>query len=464
MISFLLNETSIETEEAPAGSLLSFLRENQALTGTKAGCREGDCGACCVLVGFLDTQGQVEYRSVTSCLFPLHNVQGAHVLTIEGLRPVAPNPIQTAVLDHDASQCGFCTPGFIMSWLAFCLGQKPLNAEAACAAVDGNICRCTGYASLQRAAGQIAEQAAKALAGRDLNALIAAGYLPQSMQNVPQRLLALASQAAEPSFSPAATLLAGGTDLLVQRPLQLLDQATRKLWRPPGERKITLQADRLQLDGTLCISDLESLGTYLPWIPDWPRYLAQIASTPIRNMATLAGNFANASPIGDLSILFLALDAQVLLGREEPERSLPLDRFFLAYRHTDLRPGERIWRVEVPLRPCRFHFIKVAKRRLLDIASVNSAMAIHRGPAGISWLRIAAGGVAPIPLLLQKSAANLQGQRPGAEELSQCLDTAEGEIQPISDVRGSASYKRLLLRQQLIAHFQQLLSPEVQSS
>jgi xanthine dehydrogenase small subunit len=460
MISFLLNETTIETEEAPAGSLLSFLRENQALTGTKAGCREGDCGACCVLVGFLNEQGQVEYRSVTSCLFPLHNAQGAHVLTIEGLRPVAPNPIQTAVLDHDASQCGFCTPGFIMSWLAFCLGDSPLDAGAACAAVDGNICRCTGYASLKRAAGQIAEQAAETLTGRDLNALIAGGYLPQSMQDIPQRLHALARQQGEPPALPCATLLAGGTDLLVQRPLQLLNQATRRLWRPPGKRKITVQPDHLLLDGALCIRDLEVLATHLPWIPDWPDYLAQIASTPIRNMATLAGNFANASPIGDLSILFLALDAQLLLGMEEPERKLPLDRFFLAYRHTDLRPGERIWQVEVPLRPCGFHFIKVSKRRLLDIASVNSAMAIcHR--TGVSWLRIAAGGVAPVPLLLQKSAASLLDKQPCPELLAHCLEQAEGEIQPISDVRGSAAYKRLLLRQQLMAHFQHLLALEV---
>ncbi|MCB1050417.1 MAG: FAD binding domain-containing protein [Acidobacteria bacterium] len=458
MIQFYLNDQRVETDAAPATPLLDFIRTHRDLVGTKAGCREGDCGACCVLLGYLDPQSKhVSYQSITSCLFPLGNVHGTHVVTVEGLQEIAPNPVQTAMVTRGATQCGFCTPGFVMSWMAFALGDGALTGQAAEQAIDGNICRCTGYQSLKQVAQDLTAELNRSLGQRDLSGLVSAGWVPAYFSAIPAQL---ASIPAASAGSGSGRFLAGGTDLLVQIPEQIQEESVVLVHRQPGKRSIRDQGDSLWVDGSATVTDLLNSPCF-DWIPNWTDQLRLISSTPIRNIATVAGNLANASPIGDLSILFLAMDAEISVGIHEPdERRFPLADFFLDYKKLLLNPGERIWGLTIPKGDSRFQFLKVSKRTYLDIASVNSAMRIWLKDNHIQRVALAAGGVAPVPLYLRETSRFLEGKKPDAQIFEQALAIANREIAPISDVRGSAEYKRLLLTQQLKVHFETLFRDE----
>jgi xanthine dehydrogenase small subunit len=459
---FILNYDEVSTD-VPSGMVtLDFLRRNHGLTATREGCREGDCGACMVLLGEL-RNGGVLYRAVNSCLLPVGDLRGRHLVTVEGLNGPALLPIQQAIVDEGATQCGFCTPGFVVSLAGFLLSSPRWDQDAAMDAVAGNLCRCTGYLSVRRAVARLCATLGTAgppsSQAERLSLLVDRRLVPPNLKMISRRLAALAEP---PSPGPAeggtVAWVAGGTDLFAQRPEELQECALHFLSQDDELRGIRVEQGRCAIGAATPLSDIEDSTELQACLPDLQRCLRLVASRSIRHRATISGNIVNASPIGDLTILLLALDAKLTLSDGRHKRTLHLSEFFAGYKKINKRPGELLLDVHFALpRPGTvFHFEKVSRRAHLDIASVNSAMLAECEAGVISVLHLSAGGVAPIPLYLARTAQTLLGKPLTASAARSALASAREEIAPISDVRGSADYKRRLLERLLIAHLLRL--------
>lgn len=449
MTEFWLNDRHIRTSLPKGMPLVDFIRREEGLPGTKVGCREGDCGACVVLEGRL-LNGKVEYLAITACLATLGRAHGRHIVTVEALAGADLNPVQQAICDHAATQCGFCTPGIVMSLTAFCLSRRPASADRAVDALDGNLCRCTGYQSLKTVAAGLAACLPTLPEDRPISWLISKGYIPAWFAGMEERLTAIPL----PEMGEGA-LLAGGTDRMVQAPDEIMAHTPQLLPPDTDWNTIRLEEGDFVIGAGATSTEIIEHKALRDCFPHLPEYGRLIASTPIRNMGTLGGNLANASPIADWAIFFLALDATVVLTGPEGERRLPLSSFFKAYKQLDMKAGERIAALRFPRPPAGhfFHFEKVCKRKHLDIASVNSAAFLVMDGGKIATARISAGGVSPVPLLLKETSRFLTGKAPDEAVLAGAQAIAQQEIAPISDIRGSAAYKRLLLRQLIFAHF-----------
>ena len=454
MLSFILNQSVVRTEERPGMVLLEFIRGVACLSGTKEACREGECGACAVLVGSKQADGSVAYKACASCLLPIGDVDGCHVVTVEGLGGGTLTLVQQLIVEHSASQCGFCTPGIVLSLTGFCLGAEKISYEGAVDALDGNICRCTGYAAIRNAARALCEK----LGGMNdapaerLAALIGSGVVPGYFGGIPARLAQL--RAAPAAAAKDAVLVAGGTDLFVQRPEQLMESELCFLSKRPDLDYVRVEGDVLRVGGAVTIEDFRLSPTVRRHFPALERDFLLHSSAILRNKATLAGNVVNASPIGDATIILLALDARLVIAGEKGSREVPLSKFYLGYKKTDLACGELVSEIVIPLLPAgaRYSFEKVSNRTTLDIAAVNSALRVSTSPDGtITDLRISAGGVAAVPLLLHLDS--FKGRKPDAAAIEAIAKAAEGEARPIDDIRGSAAYKKLLLGRLVRAHF-----------
>jgi xanthine dehydrogenase small subunit len=466
LIRFILNEKIVTTDLAPGTVLLDFIRYHQHLTGTKIGCREGDCGACTVLVGELK-QDELHYQSMTCCLMPIGNAHGKHIVTIEGINTAdhsSLNPIQQAIADAGATQCGFCTPGFVMSLAGFCLSNEESSFKNAIAAIDGNICRCTGYKSIERAANQVAAILKEKNGEEATSFTTEKKILPAYFKNIKHQLLTLSNGQLPTHDSRLMTYLGGGTDLYVQKHDEMTHTGIRFLFDQPGLKGIRQEGNKCIIGPSATVSDLKNSTVVQNAFPSFGQYAKLVSSTPIRNMATIAGNFINASPIGDFTIFFLALDAQVCLTDGKIKRELPLRKLYKGYKTLDKRPQEYIEQVwfELPGKNSLFHFEKVSKRTHLDIASVNTAISITLDKDKIKGAAISAGGVSPVPMYLQKASAFLKDKTITEDLVYGVIEIAQAEISPISDARGSAEYKRLLLGQLIKAHFITLF-PEMEA-
>ena len=459
-IAFILNDREVRTG-LPAGTLLlDFIRNDRRLTGTRVGCREGDCGACTVLLG-TPQRGRVRYQAVVSCLFPLADAAGRHVVTVEGLNATGLTPVQQAIVSEGASQCGFCTPGLVVSLSGFLVNSEDLQADDAVTAIEGNICRCTGYASIRRAVERLLRELRPRLPAPPdrLRALVELGVLPAYFAAIPARLAALpAARPGTRDKKAAAVVMAGGTDLCVQRGPELPARELRLLSRQEGFSAIWPDAERIFIGAAATVSDMMESPLLAAALPRLAASLRLVSSSQIRNRATVGGNIVNASPIGDLSVILLALDARIGLRRGARTRQMKLREFFLGYKKLALQPGEVAAWVSIPVARdgVRFHFEKVARRRYQDIASVNSAIGMEMAGERIVAAHAAAGGVAPVPLYLREASAFLAGKEVSPGLVRDFLDKAGAEIAPISDVRGSAAYKGSLLRRLLFAHFLEL--------
>ncbi|GAA3951151.1 FAD binding domain-containing protein [Hymenobacter algoricola] len=467
MLHFYLNSQRIRTDQPAGSTLLDFVRYQQHLTGTKIGCREGDCGACTVLVGELQPDGAtIRYQSMTSCLTPLGNAQGKHIVTVEGINAAAGTltPVQQAIVQEGGSQCGFCTVGFVMSLTGHALSHKPATPESGLAAIDGNICRCTGYKSLERATALLTEQLAARPAENVVHWLSEQQFVPAYFQGIPAQLQALQAELQSnetKNQKPIANhqILGGGTDLLVQRPEHVRAVPVELVYDQAHLRGIRQAADgRVVLGAAATAENLRDSPLMNQLFPRLPAHLKLVSSTPIRNMGTVAGNFVNASPIGDLTIFFLALDARITLETAARQRrDLPLRELYRGYKTLTKEADEQLVEISfaAPQPTDFFSFEKVSKRTHLDIASVNSAAWLRAENGFIQEARLSAGGVGPIPLLLARTSAFLTGKEVSAATLAAANEVMQAEISPISDARGTADYKRLLLRQLLFAHFLQ---------
>ena len=387
---------------------------------------------------------------------------GKHIVTVEGLTDplehgsVKLSPVQEAMVDNAATQCGICTPGFVVSLSGCCLSREKVTEALAVRSIDGNICRCTGYKSIERAAADVADMLAKKDLEDPLMWSVKNGFVPTYFEGIEKRLREISLP---PEGARDLAPLSGGTDLYVQKHDSMHHAPIRSVFNDSALKGIRIEGDQCIIGGSAVANDLLTSTELRAHFPKLEKHLLLVSSTPIRNMGTLAGNFVNASPIGDLTAFFIALDSSITLRTTSGEgRHLKLKDLYLGYKQLDKRPEEIVTSVRftLPTKNTRFNFEKVSKRTYLDIASVNSAIRLEVDGDVIREAHVSAGGVAPIPKYLANTSAFLAGKQLGHDTVREAITVMNDEIAPISDARGTADYKRLLLRQLLFAHFLEL--------
>lgn len=438
-------------------TLLDFIRYQKQLTGTKIGCREGDCGACTVLVGEIKND-ELIYNSVTSCLMAIGNAQGKHIVTIEGINLQGLNAVQQAFSDEGATQCGFCTPGFIVSLTGFCISNKNPSYEGAIDSVNGNICRCTGYKSIERAAATISEKLQTRNNDDVLQFAVNNKMIPAYFIGMKERIAKIPSVSQEENRNLLTKRLGGGTDLYVQQHDTMEHQSIDFLLDKKLLNGIIQKNNFCEMGASTTATDIAESPIFQKYFNDLKKHIKLVSSTQIRNMATVAGNFTNASPIGDFTIFFLSLNATLLLSDGEIKREIPLREFYKGYKLLNKKEEEIIEKIsfELPATNDLFNFEKVCKRTNLDIASVNTAIHLKMNGDQIKEAGLSAGGVGPVPAFLKKSCEFLSGKSISIELVKELITIAQTEITPISDARGTETYKRLLLAQLIKAHFIEL--------
>lgn len=453
MIEFILNKEHI-VAEVPSGSiLLDFIRKEKQLTGTKIGCREGDCGACTVLVGTLNEHGDVDYKTVVSCLTPIDSVYGKHVVTIEGINLLdGLTVIQNAIKENNATQCGFCTPGFVISLTGYAFNNNT-SISGIKDAVSGNICRCTGYKSIEKAASEIEGILTEKNSTVALKWLIDNRVIPAYFAKIPKKLQNIKPKE---NIVTDKIIVGGGTDLYVTQAGKLQETNIQLISDIENNNKISISNDICTINTGATASDILNFNKLHNYFPDLKKYFKLISSEQIRNTGTLGGNLVNASPIADLTIFFIALASKIKIANSNGNiRSIFLKDFYRGYKTIDLQYDEIVQELyfNLPDKHQYFNFEKVSKRTHLDIASVNSAMIIEINNNVISDIHISAGGIAPIPKYLKNTCSFLSGKILSSDNIRKAHCVLKEEISPISDVRGSEEYKRLLLRQLFYGHF-----------
>jgi xanthine dehydrogenase small subunit len=445
---FLLDGRVVDAADAtPTTTLLQYLRGPLGRCGTKEGCAEGDCGACTVVVGERRPDG-MRYRAINSCIRFVPTLDGKEVVTVESLRAPdgALHPVQQALVEAHASQCGFCTPGFVMSLFALWLERETVTREQAVEALTGNLCRCTGYRPILEAAmkmhalGPARHWPREGLAARGANLPHDPAPLRMPGFFAPRTVEELAHAC---EAEPQSLLLAGGTDIGLWTTKQL-----REL--PPliyiGEVE---ELDRVTEDGGMlevgaAVSLTDGYAALVARYPMLAELAERFGSPPVRNSGTLCGNVANGSPIGDSMPILIALGAEVVLRKGSRERTLPLEALYLAYRKNALEAGEFVRALRVPLPQAQRHVAtyKISKRREQDISAVCGAFAVTLAGETVREARIAYGGMAATPKRAAAAEAALVGKPWTAATVRAAVDALARDFEPIGDMRASAAYRR----------------------
>lgn len=475
-IRFILDGEVVTVNDVdPTRTVLQFLREDMGRMGTKEGCAEGDCGACTVALVDVDRAGsRLNVRAVNSCIQFLPTLDGRELVTVESLRGKDGrlHPVQQAMVDCHGSQCGFCTPGFVMSLFAqYKNMSKPTRREID-DALAGNLCRCTGYQPIVNAAQKMYELAAAQddtwagqAHGRKISddekrkiAELMAIQRKQSLSIVRGKRLffaprSIAELAELVEKHPDATLLAGGTDvgLWVTKQYRQL-QKIIYTGRVEGLSNIVIDAEHVDIGAAASISDaMPVLAEHFPQLND---LFLRFASPPIRNVGTLGGNVANGSPIGDSLPALLALDARLRLRKGKVSRSLRLDQFYLGYQKNALAKGEFVERIQIPRISKDEHIrsYKVSKRFDQDISAVCVAYRLTLDGDIVSDIRIACGGLAAVPQRATATEDLLLGGVWNEASVEAAMQKLAEDFQPISDMRSSADY-RLTVSQNLLYRF-----------
>jgi len=448
---FTLNGRGVSFNgEAPQTTLLDFIRA-RGLTGAKEGCAEGECGACSVLFVCPDSGG-ASYQSVNSCLIPLPAVAHREVLTVEAFD--GRQDAQLAMAERGGSQCGYCTPGFIVSMVAEQYRPKD-DKDAGCDfhALGGNLCRCTGYRPIFDAVHSLGPAPDGPLKERLRSpAPVLNGFRYSQASGRFSRPASLAA-CFELAQDPGARFVAGNTDLGIATNLRGERYAHLIGLEALAELRCFREtSEAVEIGAGLTLSEVAAQWGTAPDI--FRQWLPLFASLPIRNRATLGGNLATASPIGDSAPLLLALDASVRLLSSAGERTIPLSQFFVGYRQTALVPGELLHSIVIPKPfPELVHFYKVAKRRMDDISTVAAAISMRRDLSGrIESARVALGGVAATPWRATATERILESTRFDHDDLRAAEDSLRKTLKPIGDHRGSAPY-RLAMAQSLLGKF-----------
>lgn len=457
MIEFILNHKIIRTSQNTGMTLLDYVRYEKNLSGTKIGCREGDCGACTVLVGSANESGNMEYKSITSCISPLGNAHGKHIVTVEGTNLKEKlTVVQQAMKDNYATQCGFCTPGFVMALTGFSMSNVEKNSTNALNAISGNICRCTGYKSIKNAAESVCQKLDYDKDGMPLDWLIENEFIPEYFKNIHEKLSALNTKTANQNNGK---VVSGGTDLYVQQADNLMDNSVNLISNNEHLKGIKIDQGICTIGSNSTVTDLWNHTELNHYFPNLKQHLKLVSSEQIRNMASFGGNIVNASPIGDMTIFFLALNSNItLINKDNTERTIALKNFYKGYKAYDLKEGELIKNIhfKLPSKKSLFNFEKVCKRQHLDIASVNAAIQIEINKNIITNVNVSIGGVFAFPKYLEETSAFLKGKELNEALIIEANTILQSEISPISDVRGTSDYKRLLARQLFYSHFIEL--------
>jgi len=443
-MSFLLNGKSVSVApKTGSESLLDYLRLEADLCGTKEGCNEGDCGACTVIVTGQDGVP----RPMNACILFLPQLQGCSVRTVEGLPGPdgALHPVQQAMITHHGAQCGFCTPGFVTTMAAaHATGETDFDT-----ALAGNLCRCTGYAPIIRAAQAAAHAPvpswmverpeAPALQSRDDI------FCPRSSDELAQWY----------ARNPEATLIAGGTDvgLWVTKKMQELGPIAF-VSHAEDLRQIHDEKDSLRIGAAVTITNL--MQAIRPISASLHQLLSRYGSPQVRNAATIGGNIVNGSPIGDGSPALIAMGARLVLRRADERRTVNLEDFFIAYQQQDRRPGEFVESIELPKAQDRLRCYKLSKRFDQDISAVCGCFNLEQEAGVITQARIAFGGMAATPARARKTEAALCGQPWSLETFQQASSAMAEDFTPLSDMRASAGYRAQAAGNMLIRYFHDL--------
>ncbi|GAA6179330.1 xanthine dehydrogenase small subunit [Shimia sp. NS0008-38b] len=463
-IRFLLNGRDVALTDVGADdTLLDFLRIDQRLTGSKEGCAEGDCGACTVLVGRLTDQG-LRYETVNACIRFLASLDGCHVVTIEYLGGPEGrlSPVQQAMVDHHGSQCGFCTPGIVMSLYALWMAHEWPTVAQVETALQGNLCRCTGYAPIIRAAQAVTEYGTPsaehlamerdAIAARlqalrdDLRVVVNHG---DSVAILPADVDDLAAVLAA---QPEATIVAGSTDvgLWVTKFLKRLSPAVF-IGHLDGLKSIDVSEDAVTMGAGVTYSEAQDV--IAQHYPHLVAYWDRIAGWQVRNMGTVGGNIANGSPIGDTPPVLIALGASITLRKGDERREVSLEDFFIAYGNQDRGAGEFVESIRIPRVTGGFHAAyKISKRREEDISSVAVGMNVRVENGRVTAARLAFGGLAGVPARAAAAEAALLGQPWSEASLMAAAQKLPEDFQPLTDMRASADY-RMTVAQNLFRRF-----------
>ncbi len=478
MIQFLLNQ-ELRSEHAldPNLTVLQYLREHLGKSGTKEGCASGDCGACTVVVGELseddDGREHIRYRSLNSCLTFVSSLHGKQLISVEGLKHQGQlHSVQQAMADCHGSQCGFCTPGFVMSLFALQKNSDAPDLHKAQEALAGNLCRCTGYRPILAAAEQSCCQArpdqfdngeAQTIARLKAIAPSETGELNSGDKRclVP---LTVADLADLYGSHPEARLLAGGTDLALEvtqfhktLPVMIYVGNVAEL------KRIETQEDHLEIGAATPLTDCyDALSREYP---DFGELLHRFASLQIRNQGTLGGNIGNASPIGDSPPLLIALDAQIVLRKGDSTRTLALEDYFIDYRITARQESEFIEKIIVPRAKADWTFraYKVSKRLDDDISAVCAAFNLRIENGVVQAARMAFGGMAAIPKRARACEAALVGKPWNQASIERACQALADDFTPLSDFRASKEYRLLGAQNLLRKYFIELQSPHIET-
>lgn len=451
-ITFYLNgQRQVVAGDAAMQTLSRYLRYDVRATGTKIVCEEGDCGACTVLIGRREN-GALRYRPINSCITFLFQVDCTHVVSVEGLaRGGKLTPVQDAMVRCHGAQCGYCTPGFIMAMAAMYEGG-PQDVRAA---LTGNLCRCTGYEPIIKAANEVREQPTCEQLYPSADMLREFASIERESVRVGSffKPVELKDAIDFKASNPKCVIVQGATDFGVWcNKRGFTPDAVLSLDAIGGLGDLSIEAGQLRVGGRVTLSQLESF--VQDKVPELARVLDRFGSPQIKNAGTLAGNIANASPIADTLPFLYVSDARLELTGRNGTRTVPIASFYRGYKTLDLAADEIITRIVIPLpeRTDTLRLYKVSKRSHLDISSFTAAMLMRRSGDRIGSIRIAYGGVGPMILRLPRTESFLTGKPFSLDTLEDAGAIAKEEITPISDVRGSRDF-RLQLAENVLKKF-----------
>jgi xanthine dehydrogenase small subunit len=440
VIRFILGDKPHEIRDiAPTTTVLEYLRAN-GLIGTKEGCNEGDCGACTCIVA--DEAG---HKAVNACIMFVPALDGKQLITVEHLRAAdgALHPVQQAMVDHHASQCGFCTPGFVMSLAALHQNNpSPTRAEVN-DELAGNLCRCTGYRPIVDAALSVQPGpgfATPDFAALDTSEMLGIGtqyFAPRTVTELADTLLAY----------PSATIAAGTTDVGLWVTKLHRDLGTVVALDAVAEMRGVVEADGFIRIGAMATYE-DAMAVLAAHYEDLGLLIRRIGSKQIRNRGTIGGNIANGSPIGDSPPALIALGALLVLRKGSEQRTIKLEDFFLGYRKTALTPGEFVERIDVPIPApgAIFRCYKISKRFDQDISAVCAAFLITLSDGVVSTIRTGWGGMAATPAMAKQAEAAMLGKAWDEDTLLAAMEALDRDFTPLSDMRASATYRATVAR------------------
>lgn len=465
-LKFFLNK-EYKNINIPANiSVLEYIREHSGLTGTKLGCGEGDCGSCTIAVGTY-CDGEIKYKAVNSCLMPVAKIKNKHIITIEGLANDNNNlhQIQKSTIKNHATQCGFCTPGINISLFCYLINhQEKPELNEAIQALEGNLCRCTGYESIKKTAEENVEKYKH-------EKFIVPDYFEEiknkladfhediiynSTYYTPQNKTELFDFLKKNS---EAKIISGGTDIMVSKKVKSVEYKNLvDICEIDEFNFITFENNKIIIGANITLSQIIDNNIIKKHFPILPEALLQTASVQIRNTATITGNICNASPVADTAAILMTADAKLIIASENNKsRKININDFYVGYKQTDIKNTEVVQAIEIPIEnDLLFSFEKTSKRKSVDISTVNSAVAIKTENNIIKKINIAFGGIAATPISLTEIKKFLTEKNISEEIINQSAELAMQSVNPISDMRGSEQYRKILVKNHIIKHFNKL--------